>query len=242
MTSTGYQVTWHSGGIYSYITYLVLIRDLDIGIYIGTSAPFNSTSGVTAIEVFYYIADLLLDEDPWLDTVTSCQFPGPWLGAPEQGPSNTNDAPIFVPGLVEKPKLFEGTYGNRLFGDIVIFIDTSGDLLANYSRILGKLHKTSQTHVLMLDMYGSLEFMKYGGQNVMYINMTFTSPGQGGEYQSLLVSSPDMGEMDVLLYQRGVTFSDLSDLRQSDSTSAGTHSSSLLLHGALVHLLLSKCL
>ncbi|PVD35064.1 hypothetical protein C0Q70_06345 [Pomacea canaliculata] len=109
----------------------------------------------TRFEIFYYIVDLLLGEDPWRNTTTFPKF----SLAPDRNATNTTYTPFVVPGIVENPELFEGTYGNRLFGDVSISRNTSGELLVSYGRILGKLRKTNSTNVLLADLYGPLEFL-----------------------------------------------------------------------------------
>lgn len=196
--STGYQVTWHSGGIYSYISYVTLIRDLNIGIYISTNGPGNSSSSVTYNEVFYYIADLLLGEEPWLTTANACQFPRPWNNATSQASNNS----VIVPGTIENPQFYEGDYNNKLFGDIKISRNGSGELVVDYGRLTGMLRKTSGSGVLMMEVFGPMRFLTRRGDDTIYINMTFTDPDRRGRYQELHVSAPDLGDTDILLYER----------------------------------------
>ncbi|PVD35059.1 hypothetical protein C0Q70_06340 [Pomacea canaliculata] len=199
-TYRGYRVTSHAGAYHSYKSYLALFRDVDIGIFITTTALPEPIS-LALDEIFFYIADLLLGEDPWLNTTTSHQYIGSCIGASDQTSSNTINETEVVPGLVENPEMFEGTYGHRLFGDIVIYRNTSGELLVKYGNVLGRLRKTSDGEVLLAELYGPFEFLSY----TLYVGMTFLSPNDDGQYKFLVVSFSG----DPLLYQRGISVFDL---------------------------------
>lgn len=193
-------MTSHAGAYHSYKSYLALFRDVDIGIFITTTALPEPIS-LALDEIFFYIADLLLGEDPWLNTTTSHQYIGSCIGASDQTSSNTINETEVVPGLVENPEMFEGTYGHRLFGDIVIYRNTSGELLVKYGNVLGRLRKTSDGEVLLAELYGPFEFLSY----TLYVGMTFLSPNDDGQYKFLVVSFSG----DPLLYQRGISVFDL---------------------------------
>ncbi|PVD35054.1 hypothetical protein C0Q70_06335 [Pomacea canaliculata] len=195
----GYPMVWHSGVINSYITHLSMLRDLDLGIFMTTNGHKGSDVMYTLEEIFYYITDLFLGEEPWLNTTNACQFPQPWVNTTGQTPSNDTN---IVPGNIENPQDFVGQYENRLFGNIVVAQNGSNELLVTYGRITGKLHKTKDRNVLMMEMYGLLEFITHPGDSLQYYNLTFTRGDQNVKYQQLLFSAATQGPTETLVYSR----------------------------------------
>lgn len=187
----------HGGKIHSYASYLHLLRDLDLGIFISNNGPGNQNAWFTLYEIFFYIVDLLLQEMPWVNTANACQYPAPWLKITGQTPPN--DA-VIVHGCIKNPKDFLGVYRNRLFGDIVITQNQSSEMFVEYGHIKGKLHKTNDRHVLMMEFYGSLEFLSDLGMR--YLNMTFTKADESGKYHELLLRYPTPLPPDTSIYSR----------------------------------------
>ncbi|PVD35053.1 hypothetical protein C0Q70_06334 [Pomacea canaliculata] len=195
----GYPIVWHSGGINSYITYLSMLRDLDLGIFMTTNGYKSSDVKYTLEEILYYITDLFLGEEPWLNTTNACQFPQPWVNTTGQTPSNDTN---IVPGNIENPQDFAGQYENRLFGNIVVAQNGSNELLVTYGRITGKLYKTKDRNVLVMEIYGLLEFLTHPGDSLQYYNLTFTRGDQNVKYQQLLFSAATQGPTETLVYSR----------------------------------------
>ncbi|PVD35050.1 hypothetical protein C0Q70_06331 [Pomacea canaliculata] len=150
----GYSVVGHGGKIHSYASYLHLLRDLDLGIFISNNGP---------------------------------------------GQTPPNDE-VIVHGCIKNPKDFLGVYRNRLFGDIVITQNQSSEMFVEYGHIKGKLHKTNDRHVLMMEFYGSLEFLSDLGMR--YLNMTFTKADESGKYHELLLRYPTPLPPDTSIYSR----------------------------------------
>ncbi|XP_025085225.1 uncharacterized protein LOC112558780 [Pomacea canaliculata] len=190
----GYPVIWHDGSFLSYNTHLSFNKDLDLGIFIASTGDKPSEVTFSFQEILFYITDLFLGEEPWLNTTNACQFPQPWVNTTGQTPSNDTN---IVPGDIENPQDFVGQYENRLFGNIVVAQNGSNELLVTYGRVTGKLHKTKDRNVLMMDIYGLFEFVTHPGDSVQYLNLTFTRGDQNEKYQQLLV-----GQTETLVYSR----------------------------------------
>ena len=94
----------------------------------------------------YYIADILLGEEPWLSKETGCSFPNPWRD------TSSSFTPI-RPEPVDTPPLTEyvGNYGNRVFPDVNISV-IDGTLSLAMNRIKGNLHPTDAIDRFQLEI------------------------------------------------------------------------------------------
>ncbi|KAK7486953.1 hypothetical protein BaRGS_00021769 [Batillaria attramentaria] len=216
----GYQVTWHSGGLYAYTTYLFIIPALNVSIFTVTNGPGTRNSSNTHRQLFYYTADLLMGEEPWVNLSTACEFPAPWSPLPTPPPQNE----ITVPGGFDHPEFFVGDYGNRLFGDVKVRPNGTDGLMATYNRLAGPLFRTEVETVLMLEVLGHLQFLSAGVNATNYMNFTFAKPSGDGKYQELSIRASDFGETELISFKRGVKFSDPAD----DSSGCGQKTNSLL--------------
>lgn len=64
----------------------------------------------------YFIADILLQEEHWLNVSTVCTFPEPWKERP--APRNNTDDKL--PADDYDVSRYLGHYGHRLNGEVVI--------------------------------------------------------------------------------------------------------------------------
>lgn len=69
----GYPMFWHSGGFFAYISYIMVIPDLNLAVFVSTNGPGDRSASVAARELFYIIADQTLGEDPWIDEANPCE-------------------------------------------------------------------------------------------------------------------------------------------------------------------------
>lgn len=123
----GYRKIWHSGGIVTYSSRLWLLPGADAGLFVATSGPQTSQKahGLTAITSL--AADLLLGEEPWLNSSTVCSFPSPWNEhkatevAMERHDVTTKKPSTKVAAQVGNDlDELTGTYFHEAFGEIVI--------------------------------------------------------------------------------------------------------------------------
>lgn len=233
-------MVWHTGSLFSYTTFLMLMEDAGLGIFISTNSGDSGTENFTLEELFFYITDLFLGEEPWLNNSNACQYPAPWLNT--TGWTSSNHTPI-LPGGILKSGDFVGEYGNKLFGEIAIMLNGSKELLVRYNRITGKLYRTNVDHILMMEMDGPLAFFTRTARGLRYFNMTFARADERGRYQDLLVSAPSLLGTDVLVYKRGVkTFDPPGGDVSESSTMSIIVGSVFILQSMLVNILTSQCL
>ncbi|XP_070197671.1 uncharacterized protein [Littorina saxatilis] len=212
-TYRGYPVTWHSGGIYAYTTYLLLLPTLDLGVYVSSSGPGGGNSSLIARQILFHVADLALGLQPWLNLSNACEFPQLWAANNDSSASDPEDAVTILGEQFDQAEDFSGTYGHLLFGDVKVEVTVNGStggrgLAARFNRLQGRLLRTDHERVAMLEVQGGLAFLSQLPNATHYMNLTFSSPSHDGRYQVLLLSAPDMGEMDTLLFERGVKYTD----------------------------------
>ena len=113
----GYKRIWHSGGITTYKSMVWLYPDVDIGIYLSANGPPSSSGTWGLILALYYLSDVLLNEQRWLNTSTLCGFPEPWA-------SPVPDYRFQWPqGRVSRVADYLGTYRHPGYFDIVVTYD-----------------------------------------------------------------------------------------------------------------------
>nr|KAG5699667.1 hypothetical protein BaRGS_005115 [Batillaria attramentaria] len=86
----GRQVVSHGGSLFAYRSNLAFLPDDDVGVFVSSTGPARYLSSQ---QLFYYITDLLLDLDPWLNTSTVCTFPAPW-NRDDQRSSPSGPSPV----------------------------------------------------------------------------------------------------------------------------------------------------
>ncbi|KAK7486960.1 hypothetical protein BaRGS_00021776 [Batillaria attramentaria] len=197
----GRQVVSHGGSLFAYRSNLAFLPDDDVGVFVSSTGPARYLSSQ---QLFYYITDLLLDLDPWLNTSTVCTFPAPW-NSDDQRSSPSGPSP--VPGALENSDLFVGQYGNLLFGDVEILHNGTGQLSLKFQRLVANLYKTDNDSLLLAEAIGPLSFLSHVGNTTEYMRITFSdsSPRADGKYQELQMH--DVARVP-LTFRRDVKFSD----------------------------------
>ena len=96
---------------------------------------FWSPFGLETCFPLFFAADVVLDEEPWLNATTSCTFPDPFFpdaGLPQQMQEQFSDigvqhspdvSPNASPVRGSKIKQYVGQYGNFGFGNVSVEID-----------------------------------------------------------------------------------------------------------------------
>ena len=77
LSLTGYNVINHAGVYTGYWSRMTLLKDMDIGVFSVLSGVDLTTFGGLLLHAV--IMDLMLDVEPWLNEVTVCTFPLPWV-------------------------------------------------------------------------------------------------------------------------------------------------------------------
>ena len=195
----GYKILSHSGGLFSYITLLWTIPDLNVGVYASVNGPgYGSYSGIHNIVSFYYIVDHLLGLKPWLNQTTACTFPKPWkkekdtesstkhlkvdhfrLGSEtpldSNKATNMDTAEIIsdtgILDMVPDATEFDGSYKYPLFAEVNVYLNSS-NLHLNSNRIHGLLHPTKDKDTFSFEITHPWEFAPHDNITQM-MNITF---------------------------------------------------------------------
>ena len=115
---------WHSGSLTTYKTRVWLYPDVGLGLFVSSNGPLGSASSWGLILTLQYLSDLLLGEEPWLNTSTLCTFPEPWKPSP---PVDTMTPPADDP--VRDAGDYTGTYHHPAFGNVTVTRDPGTNAL-----------------------------------------------------------------------------------------------------------------
>ena len=180
----------------SYITRLWLFPDMDVGIFGSVNGPGISRSASQHLSVSLdYIADHLLGFEPWLNESTACSFPNPWANwtVPQAKPETPTKLDNFTD--------YEGSYGNRMFPDIIISADNA-TLHFNSNKVHGILHPSSEEDRFLFEITTPWEFAT-NTSNALPTNVTFVRDAKTGIVNELTLKL----EVD-LTYTKGVSVLD----------------------------------
>ena len=157
----------HDGGLFSYITLLWTFPDLNMGLFVSVNGPAYETNAPYHNQVsVYYIADQLLDLDPWLNKTTACTFPQPWDNQ-TTAETNAKEAPVAIGNFTE----YEGSYDFPLFSNIDVYSNYS-NLLMNSNHIQGVLHPSSEKDRFLYEITYPWEFAPHDNTTKL-TNVTF---------------------------------------------------------------------
>ncbi|XP_006812257.1 uncharacterized protein LOC100377760 [Saccoglossus kowalevskii] len=125
----GYLKSYHTGAYPGFNSLITLLHASKTGIYAGTNGPYD-TYAMLALEVIHrYASDLLLGEEPWLNSTTACTFPSPWIPSPSNGgikgkPVKSSDSHEII--TTRPPEDYTGVYGHKGLGNNTVYIDKDG--------------------------------------------------------------------------------------------------------------------
>ena len=199
--------------MFSYVSYLWLFPDENIGIYTNVNGPGNNHNpGDTLRVIMYYISDVLLGEEPWLSPETGCSFPSPWMNITSF--TSIEPDPVVTPPLTD----YIGNYGNRIFPDVSI-IQNDGFLMLDINRIKGKLHPTDSTDRFQLEL---TEPWEYAIEKVVSENYTLMSPIKFARDKDNKTISFDWFMDTWITFEKGVYLLDEEDSQYSTSNGPST--------------------
>ena len=115
----------HTGGLAGYKTLLALVPSEGIGVFITANNYVDRTLPL------FYILDVLLAEEPWLNASTVCSFPKPWM------PDHNDTTPslnITEGDPARDLAAYTGQYGNAAQGRIYVYLNGSNNLKLQYGR------------------------------------------------------------------------------------------------------------
>lgn len=142
----------------------------------------------------YFIADILLREEPWLNVSTVCTFPEPWKERP--APRNNTDDKL--PADDYDVSRYLGHYGHRLNGEVVI---SEG---SPYSKMSFQVNSVGEGNLTLISLNTSTFRMDFTGGLALVFGSSCTAQFDdvsNDRFQKLQLNC--FGSFD---YQRGVSF------------------------------------
>ncbi|XP_067661437.1 uncharacterized protein [Haliotis asinina] len=171
----GYNVIMHTGSIHSYITYLKLYPDLDIGMFVSENGPGTLEGGIAENIIISYISDMLMGDQPWLNSSTACTFPMPW----DNWPPNIQNNSDVTNTDVECLDCYIGKYGQYLFGDVDVKKGPGASLELYYGRLRGSLNTTDKKDTFKLDLWEPFRFYARPGNSTVLVEVVFRGLNKG---------------------------------------------------------------
>lgn len=150
---------------------------MEIGIFTSVNGPgYGDYSGNHIAVSMMYLLDHLLKQEPWLNETTACTFPEPWKNKTSTE-VNTNAAPV------RNYTEYEGFYGNHLFADVEVYVNSS-ELLLNSNHIHGTLHPYTEKDKFFYQITYPWEFTAHDN-TTKPINVTFLRDEKTGAVRAL---------------------------------------------------------
>ncbi|XP_046368647.2 penicillin-binding protein 4-like [Haliotis rufescens] len=197
-TYKGYKQVRHTGGLFSYITWLGLYPDMDFGIFVSANGPGTTDEGITETIISFYISDILIGDQTWLNSSTACTFPLPWEKMPPSGQNNSD----VTNAEVECLDCYVGKYGHYLFGDLDVRRGPGSSLELHYNRLSGSLNTTVDKSTFKLEAWGSFRLFSRPGNATVLVPVNFHGINKG-KYSQIDLIFPHK-----LTFKRGIGFYD----------------------------------
>ncbi|KAH3781630.1 hypothetical protein DPMN_159530 [Dreissena polymorpha] len=167
----GYRKLWHSGGIVTFSSQLWLYPDMRSGVFVASNGPLTSKGSTAIRNIAYFASDLLLGEEPWLNTSTTCSFPAPWKELQHQ--SLAIEIPRYKWNITRKMADYTGVYGHKGFGHIEIVVLDRNSLILRYGRF-GKMKIFPQDEQVFYGYYvDELWFLTNADGRTDYMDIRF---------------------------------------------------------------------
>ncbi|XP_046576226.1 penicillin-binding protein 4-like [Haliotis rubra] len=228
-TYKGYKKVMHSGGLFSYITYLTLLPDLDFGIFTSANGPGTRDEGNAQKAIAYYISDILMGDQPWLNSSTACTFPMPWEDVSESSQNNSD----ITNSEVKCVDCYVGKYGNYMFGDLDVVKSSGSSLELYYGRLRGSLNTTADESTFKLDLFGSFRLLSRPGNDTFLAKVIFKGLNEG-KY-----SKVDLILVRKLTFTRGISFHDKNIFTSAET---GTNGQSIKKFSNLLMVIATLCI
>ncbi|KAH9509965.1 hypothetical protein Btru_044742 [Bulinus truncatus] len=153
----GYQVPWHASSVHGFTSIMWLVPEKSVGVFLSVNGQKYTDNPLGIIQMMtYFITDLMLGHDPWINETTACTFPEPFVKSLE------------FPNVEFKPQVadyalaeYQGTFSSKLLGDIIIRKSSSDPKALTMT--MGKLSGTllpEGGNVFRLFLEGSYKYMQ----------------------------------------------------------------------------------
>ncbi|XP_067661440.1 uncharacterized protein [Haliotis asinina] len=194
----GYRQVMHTGGLHSYITFLKLFPNLDFGIFSSANGPGSTDEGVAQNIISFYVSDILMGDQPWLNSSTACTYPSPWGKMP---PSTQNNSDVTNTD-VDCLDCYVGKYGQHLLGDVDVRSGPGSSLELHYGRLQGSLNTTDDKTKFKLDLWDPYRFFARPGNATFLVEVNFRGLNKGRySYVDLILPHK-------MTFTRGISFHD----------------------------------
>ncbi|XP_046575843.1 penicillin-binding protein 4-like [Haliotis rubra] len=197
----GYRQMMHTGGLHSYITYLKLYPDLDFGIFSSANGPETMDEVTAQNTISFYVSDILMGDQPWLNSSTACTYPSPWGKMP---PSTQNNSDV-TNSDVECLDCYVGKYGQHLLGDVDVREGSGSSLELHYGRLRGSLNTTEDKTTFKLDLWDPYKFYARPGNATVLVEVNFHGLNKGKySYIDLILPHKMTFTRDISFYDKNI--------------------------------------
>jgi hypothetical protein len=229
---------WHGGSLNSYTSLIWLFPDMDMAIFGSVNGQHEKnafTDTYTFIHtIFYYVADHLLDHEPWLNSTTACSFPKPWHVSVPSEPTdnrtdtdtdNRNDTDNRTDTDTDNGKLsvndlsqFVGTYGHPMYGQWVVSPSSDPDMLVGCIGVLcGNLYRTADDNTMKTEFTKPMDYLPI-----------FKLASPTGYFPMTFQKSPGSKDVDILkflnmAFDRNIQFTDPIQPDVPDKVTSAAH-------------------
>ena len=157
---------FHTGNFFSYTAIAIVYREMNASIFITINGPWLPRKAVT-FPLSYLISDMLLKEEPWLNSSLACDYPSPWRRiSPSNHTEQNNSLPVYKDMTEEEATAYVGLYGHLLFGNINITYKNQTLVVSLTSLMDATLHYIEEADLFDLKLSGPLGHFKGTGGDV----------------------------------------------------------------------------
>ncbi|KAK0046354.1 gigasin-6 [Biomphalaria pfeifferi] len=156
-TYRGFQIPWHASSVHGFTSIMWLVPEKNVGLFLSVNGQKHNENPLGTIQMLtYYITDLMLGFEPWINETSACTFPEPFVKA------------IEFPNVEFKPQVadyalaeYQGTFSSKLLGDIVIRKSATNPkaLTMTMGKLTGTLHPEGG-NVFRLFLEGAYRYMQ----------------------------------------------------------------------------------
>ncbi|CAH1268649.1 LACTB [Branchiostoma lanceolatum] len=215
----GYRRLHHVGRLFGFTSLMTLFPDQSGGVFTSVNGPVFRLDRDVHRVLHYRVADMLLGLDPWLNTTTACSYPHPWDTRPADPlpapPATSRDFP-------RDKRDYVGSYGNQVFGNLTIFLNSADGTLRFTAGLLGR------GVILSLNATNSV-LLK--GPPDMFAPVQVFYEEEGGAIHRLVV--PGVPPEPAVVYKRGLKLTDEEGShREGGDTSGSVSGAETTVYGA----------
>eukprot|EP00058_Branchiostoma_floridae_P025719 XP_002611209.1 hypothetical protein BRAFLDRAFT_71169 [Branchiostoma floridae] len=204
----GYKKVTHGGRVFGFTSLMTLFPDQTGGVFTSVNSPVINWDRDVHRVLHYRVADMLLDLDPWLNTTTACTYPQPWSTRPASSqpvpPATSRDFP-------RDKRDYVGSYGNRVFGNLTIYLSPTDGTLRFRAGLIGR--------GVVLPLNATNRILLKGPPD-MFAPVQVSLEEEGGTIRRLVV--PGVPPEPPVVFERGLKVPDGDGTQQKVPDGDGT--------------------